>query len=128
MHTKIKRLIPAVIVLGFQLIVSCVGAQTLTLKTAVELGFPTATNTGYRILQSSDLATWEPLGRQIFGDGVAVSRLFSATAPQRYFRADRFEVRSLNSILEQVRSTRNVPALACAVVRSNRIVGLGAVG
>ncbi|MEI2727430.1 MAG: serine hydrolase domain-containing protein [Verrucomicrobiota bacterium] len=57
-----------------------------------------------------------------------MSRLFSLTVPQRYFRTDSFEVRDLNSILEQIRSTRNVPALASAVVRSNRIIGLGAVG
>src|SRR5438874_145255 len=39
-----------------------------------------------------------------------------------------FAVRDLNAILEQIRITRNVPALACAVVQSNRIVGLGAAG
>lgn len=125
---KINRLTLAVIVLGFHLTAAIVHAQVLTVKTAVELGFPTVTNTGYRIIHSSDLLTWEPIGRQIFGDGADVSRLFSITTTQRYFQTESFAVRDLNSILEQIRTTRNVPALACAVVQSGRIVGLGAVG
>ncbi len=126
--TKINRLAVALMMLGFHAAAGSVLAQTLTIKTAVEVGFPTATNTGYRIVQSSNLVTWDPVGPQIFGDGAYVSRLFSTTPSPRYFQADSFAVRDLNSILEQIRSTRNVPGLACAVVRSNRIVGLGAVG
>ncbi|MEJ5237921.1 MAG: serine hydrolase domain-containing protein [Limisphaera sp.] len=128
MVTKMNRLTIALIVFALHLAVFSAAAQMLTVKTAVELGFPTMTNTGYRIMQSSDLVTWEPIGRQIFGDGTGVSRLFSISAPQRYFRTESFTVRDLSSILEQIRKTRNVPALACAVVRSNRIVGLGVAG
>lgn len=125
---RINRLTLAVLALGLHSAFSPVRAQELTIRTAVELGFPTVTNTGYRILHSPDLVAWQPTGRQIFGDGSDVSRFFSATRTQRYFQTESFAVRDLNSILEQIRATRNVPALACAVVRSNRIVGLGAAG
>lgn len=38
------------------------------------------------------------------------------------------DVRNLNDLLEPIRAANRVPALACAVIRSNRIVGMGAVG
>jgi CubicO group peptidase (beta-lactamase class C family) len=118
----------AVTLLGFNFAFLSLCAQTLTVNPAAELQFPTVTNMGYRILRSSDFGQWEPVGPQIFGDGAEVSRFFSASTTQRFFQTERFVVRDVSAILEQIRRTRNVPALACAVVRSNRIVGFGVTG
>lgn len=125
---KFIRRTLTVIVLGYSAAMGSARAQVLTVKPAIEVGLHTATNIGYRISQSTDLLAWEPLGRQIFGAGGEVSRLLPITMPNRFYQAESFAVRDLGSILEQIRTTRNVPALACAVVQSNRIVGLGAVG
>lgn len=93
MIMKFLRLTLAVMVFACASGAYFADAQLLTVKTAVELGFPTMTNTGYRISQSPDLSTWEPIGRQILGDGADVSRLFSITTTQRYFQTESFAVR-----------------------------------
>ena len=102
--------------IGFFVVFSSAHAQPLTIKSAIELRYPTSTNTGYRILQSGILTNWQVSGQQVFGDGASVSQLVAASNSAQFFRLDSFTVRNLNSILEQIRSSRNVPALACAVV------------
>lgn len=44
------------------------------------------------------------------------------------FSTEARDARNLNALLEPIREANRVPALACAVVLSNRIVGIGAVG
>ena len=103
-------------------------AQSLTVKPALELIFPTVAGNAYRLMESDDLLTWQPLSIPFFGTGSAVSHLVPASSPQRFYQVESVPLRDLDSILEGIRSSRNVPALACAVVVSNRIVGIGATG
>jgi CubicO group peptidase (beta-lactamase class C family) len=103
-------------------------AQSLGIKTAVELRFPTVAGQGYRVLESDTLGNWQPMGHQLFGDGTDVSLLIPGSVSARFFRLDTFNVSNLNSVLEPLRVAYNIPALACAVVLSNRIAALGAVG
>jgi len=103
-------------------------AQSLSIAPAVELTFHADAGKGYRLESSDDLAIWRPAG----GPKLALSGPQQTLAPAaeagRYFRVVSHDVRNLNSLLEPIRVANGVPALACAVVLSNRIVGLGAVG
>lgn len=103
-------------------------AQTLELRPAVELAFPTAANRGYQVEASADLLSWTPFGNPVFGDQGTVRELVPAAESQQYFRLESHALRDLNALLEPIRAANNVPAVACAVVLSNRLVGLGAVG
>lgn len=66
--------------------------------------------------------------------GCAVRRPVPAPVPVRVVRPspsfllETNGARSVDAIIETIRRENNVPALACAVVRSNRLVGIGAVG
>lgn len=106
------------------------GAQppSVEIKPAVELGFATSSGSLYRVETSTDLGTWKPLGPLELGDGRPAQLLASAKDQAAYFRVSQQAYRDLNSLLEPIRAANKVPALACAVVLSNQIVGLGAVG
>jgi CubicO group peptidase (beta-lactamase class C family) len=103
-------------------------AQTLTIAPAVELQFPTAANQAYQLQSSSDLARWQPFELLRMGDGRPARILVPAEDAAKYFQLAVNHVRNLDDLLEPIRATNRVPALACAVIRSNRIVGMGAVG
>ena len=103
-------------------------AQTLTIQPAVELQFPTAVNQAYQVQTSTDLSAWEPFDLLRVGDGTPARILVSAEDSPKYFQLAANEVRNLNDLLEPIRTANRVPALACAVILSNRVVGLGSVG
>lgn len=103
-------------------------AQTVEIRPAVELGFATRPGSVYRVETSVDLARWNPLGPTALGDGQKGALLASAKETSAYFRVATQDYRNLNALLEPIRAANKVPALACAVVLSNQIVGLGAVG
>lgn len=109
---------------------SCLGvsAQTLTIQPAVEVQFPTAIGKAYLLRSSTDLTAWNPLKGVQLGDGKALQALIPAAEGRQFFQVEIHDVRDLNALLEPIRTANNVPALACAVIRSNRVVGLGAVG
>jgi CubicO group peptidase (beta-lactamase class C family) len=104
-------------------------AQSLKIRTAVELSLATRSNLAYQLESSTDLATWHPFEAGFMGSGETRMILASTQdGTPTFFRVTTNEVRDLNALLEPIRAANKVPALACAVVRSNRIVGLGAVG
>jgi CubicO group peptidase (beta-lactamase class C family) len=103
-------------------------AQELTIRPAVEVSHPTQTGFGYKLLRSANLGVWEPEGTQVFGDGAEFSALFSSREHGTFYRMEQFPVRNLDAIMEELRAARNVPALSCVVVISNRIVGVGSAG
>ncbi len=103
-------------------------SQTVEIKPAVEIVFPTAANKGFQLETSHDLTRWEAYSDPVFGDAGMVHRLLPASDAHRLFQLATHDVSDLNALLEPIRAANNVPALACAVVLSNRIVGLGAVG
>lgn len=103
-------------------------ADTLQINPAVEIVFPTAANKGFQIQWSVDLLQWRPYQDPLFGDSGMIRRLVPASDARQFFQLATHDVRDLNALLEPIRTANNVPALACAVVISNRIVGLGAVG
>lgn len=102
---------------------------SLTIAPAVEVRFQPATGFGYQLQQSSDLAKWGDLGGPVIASANPVSRLLSADDQDgEFFRLEQFSVRDLAADLTPIRSQFNVPALAGAIVRSNRVVGIGFVG
>ena len=64
----------------------------------------------------------------MFGNGQATREFASVDDARKFFRVVEHNVRNLNVLLEPIRRANKVPALGCAVVRSNRIDGPGAVG
>jgi CubicO group peptidase (beta-lactamase class C family) len=101
----------------------------LTISPAVELRYNPTTGFGYQIQQSPDLHTWSDLGGAVIASSGPVSRLLPADGDSgQFFRLEQFPVRDLTAELTPIRSQYNVPAIACAVVQSNRVVGVGFVG
>ena len=104
-------------------------ADTLTIRPAVELHFSTDSTRGYQLQTSGDLAHWTDVENAILGNTGDVQKLFPASdATANFYRLETFSVRNLNTVLDPIRTQYKVPALACAVVLSNRVVGLGVVG
>lgn len=65
-------------------------AQSLRVYLAIELVFPTTTNTIHQLESSTDLAEWRPFGEPITGTGQDFSLLISTrTAGPRFFRLAR---------------------------------------
>ncbi len=102
--------------------------QTLVPRVAFEVEYPTTTNTGHQLLVSSNMGSWTPQGAQVFGDGANRKFVFSATNGVQFFQLQSFAVSNISARLETIRANRGAPALACAVVLSNRIVAVGATG
>lgn len=110
---------------------SLVLAQTLDIRPAVELVVRTTSRTAYALESSHDLHTWSPLRTVALGDGQPAHILVASGETGEtaaFFRVRTNDVRDLNSLLEPIRAANKVPAIAAAVVLSNRIVALGAVG
>jgi CubicO group peptidase (beta-lactamase class C family) len=103
-------------------------AQELTIRSAIEVSHPTEPGFGYRLFRSANLGVWELEGTQVFGDGTESSLLSRSREQGTFYRMEQFPVRNLDAIMEEIRAARNVPALSCVVVISNRIVGVGAAG
>lgn len=103
-------------------------AQTVTITPAVELQFATSTYAAYQLQKSSDLVIWQPVEFARLGDGAMAKVLLPASEDGGFFQVSSNSVRNLNALLEPIRAANNVPGLACAVILSNRIVGIGAVG
>lgn len=106
----------------------CLLAQDLVIRPAVELEFPAQRGRGYSLESSSDLTGWSPLLTVIVGQGALERRLISTGDSNQFYRWAVREVRDLTPMVESIRHSNRVPALACAVVLSNQIVGLGASG
>lgn len=122
------KLFPVAALLLATLSIAVAQPQRIEAKPALELEFRTDAGKAYQVESSADAQSWMPHGAVIFGDG-AQARLFAQASGARGFvQIATHEVRNLNSILEPILRANNVPALACAVVRSNRIIALGAVG
>jgi CubicO group peptidase (beta-lactamase class C family) len=102
-------------------------AQTLSIRPAAELVFPLESGKAYQMFQSPDLSAWQPLGLPVFGSS-AHSQLVSASSAARFFRIETNPLVNLNSTLQGLLNRHKVPALACAVIRSNRLVGVGVAG
>ncbi len=104
-------------------------AADLTIAPAVELRFQAAGGLGYQLQTTGNLGNWSDLDSPVIAGRGLIARLLPAAGDeQRFFRLEQFPVRDLNTDLAPIRTQFNVPALACAVVRSNRIVGVGVVG
>jgi len=104
------------------------GVGALEINRAVQLQFTTQTQQVYQLMGTGALPMLTPAGPWVVGDG-STSQVFStATNAAGFFRLATNPVRDLGTILEGIRSANNVPAVACAVVLSNQLVGLGVVG
>lgn len=115
-------------VLGVLFGMGALSAQTLEVFPAIELRYPTQTGVTYQLQSSADLGTWTPWGPLRFGNGAVVQDPVSALESSRTFRLVVQEVRDVSPLLAPIHQATGVPALGCAVVRSNRIVGLGVTG
>lgn len=103
--------------------------SNLTIAPAVEVRFNPVAGLGYQLQQSPDLGVWSDLGSPVIASGGAVSRLLPAEDDGgQFFRLEEFPVRNLAAELTPIRNQFRVPALACAIVRSNRVIGVGFVG
>lgn len=103
-------------------------AADLTIRSAVQLSYPAAAGRGYVVEASTDLHQWRVHQPAILGRGDAVELFASAGGGAEFYRLQSHEVRDLGPLLEPIRARHGVPAVACAVVVSNRVVGIGAVG
>lgn len=103
-------------------------AQTLELKRAVQVEFPGSPGTWQLLEKSTDLNTWTPAAPGVLNATGTVTRFTPAATGDEFFRVTSNNVEDLTRILAPIRTTRNLPALGCVVVRSNRIVGLGMIG
>lgn len=103
-------------------------AQTIAIKPAVQLEYATAPGNAYQLLRSDHLTSWAPFELLRLGDGAPVRVLVPAAEATTFFQLAVNDVQDLEALLEPIRAANNVPALACAVIRSNQVIGLGAVG
>ncbi len=103
-------------------------AQTLQIAPAVELAFQAEPGKGYQLRASDDLGSWQSFRGPLLALNGPQQTVVPAGEAHRCFQVTSHDVRDLNALLEPIRVANKVPALACAVVLSNRIVGLGAVG
>lgn len=99
-----------------------------SVASAVELQIPTQEGFGYQVLESDSFGNWKRVGRQFLGTGGLVRHKLEAARPAQFYRTEGFEVRNVNARLEEIRARKGAPAMACAVVMGDRIVGIGAVG
>lgn len=103
-------------------------AQPLEVQRAVQVEFSGSAGK-YQVLEkSTDLSSWVPAAPGYFSPTGSVNRFFPAGSGNEYFRVASNDVEDLAALLAPIRTTHNLPALGCAVVMSNRIVGLGMVG
>ncbi len=105
--------------------------QTLDIRPAVELVVHSPAQTAFSLESSRDLQTWQPLRSATLGTGHPTQILVAASdvdSTAAFFRIATNRVRDLNALLEPIRAANKVPAVACAVVLSNRVVAIGAVG
>lgn len=103
-------------------------AQQLEVRRAVQVEFPGSAGQ-YQVLEkSTDLSAWTPAAPGYFSPTGSVNQFFPAGTGNEYFRVASNGVEDLAAQLAPIRTTHNLPALGCAVVMSNRIVGLGMVG
>jgi CubicO group peptidase (beta-lactamase class C family) len=102
--------------------------QTLQVAPSIQLQYDTIPGQAYRLESSTDLQQWAPWSPIRLGDGKPVFEMVPAGDSSRSFRISTNQVRDLSSLLGPIRLTNGVPALGCVVLRSNRIVGIGAVG
>ena len=102
--------------------------ETLEISPAIALTLGTTPQRAYQLESSTDLAKWEASGGSLVGDGRAIKQFEAAGDSRKYYRVVANDVRDLSSLLEPIRKANNVPALACAVIRSNRLVGIGVTG
>jgi len=101
--------------------------EGLQIKPAAELILDTQAGRSYQLYQSPDLLNWKPLGLPLTG-GSNVSQFVPASIGSKFYRLEGGSLSNLNSTLQTAIATYKVPALACAVIRSNRLVALGAAG
>jgi len=121
----------ALLLVALVLVVPTAPAQTLDIRPAVELVIQSPPRTAFSLQTSTDLQTWLNFGSTTLGDGRPQQILVASSdsgGNAAFFRIHTNQVRDLTSLLEPIRAANRVPALACAVVLSNRIVGIGAVG
>ncbi|MCC6233919.1 MAG: beta-lactamase family protein [Verrucomicrobiales bacterium] len=119
------RLVAAI---GILLVTPGLAQEALKIRPAVELEFPTVAQALQQVEASSDLITWRVHTAAALGDGQPRRLLASAGGGTEFYRVSTVAVRDLNALLEPIRAANRVPALACAVILSNQVVGLGAVG
>ncbi|MBL9139543.1 MAG: beta-lactamase family protein [Verrucomicrobiales bacterium] len=129
----LPRRVPGLGGLFFSLLVAIGGSasqgQSLKIRPAIELSLTTQSNVAYQLEKSVDLSQWRPFESSFIGTGGSMMVLAStAESTPGFYRVSTNSVRDLNPLLEPIRAANKVPALACAVVISNKMVGLGAVG
>jgi CubicO group peptidase (beta-lactamase class C family) len=103
-------------------------AQELDIAPAVELGIPPAPGRVLRLENSTNLARWNEAEGFFHGRTNRSARFVSASDEPNFFRLESQQPDDLTAVLNTLRNRHGVPALAGALVRSNRIVAIGAVG
>lgn len=103
-------------------------AQTVEINPAVEVGFVPVPAKAYVIEGTGDFSNWLAMSPALVAQSNRVSRFFVADSAGQFFRVAQSDILDLAADLAPIRSTYGVPALGCAVVMSNRVVGLGVVG
>ncbi len=103
-------------------------AAEVRIQQAVAAEYDAVAGQFQQLQASVDLSHWIPMGPWVVGQSNTVQQFATATPGALYFRTTGGEVRDLTSILEGIRSARSLPALGCAVVRSNQIVAYGVTG
>ena len=104
-------------------------AAELAIRPAVQLDFTPVVSRVYQLQQTDDLGHWGSRDG-FFLAGVSPDfRLESmAEARARSYRLVESPSRNVSALLEPIRAKHTLPGLAVVVVRSNLVVGIGAVG
>ena len=101
----------------------------LQIQPAVQLNFVPQPGLVYQIQQSDDLGKWRIKDGFFLPTTASVTLLAGATeSAARDFRLVESPSRNVANLLEPIRAKYKLPALAVVVIRSNSVVGLGAVG
>lgn len=103
-------------------------AQELDIAPAIQLRIPPAPGRILRLESSTDLGSWNETEGFFPGRTNSTDRLLPVADEPHFFRLESQQPEDITAMLTTIRNTYKVPALAGALVRSNRVVAIGAVG
>jgi D-alanyl-D-alanine carboxypeptidase len=104
------------------------GNPELTIRSAVEVSFPIQPSMGYQLQSSNDLSDWINDGPPINGTEGLVSKFYTINSPRQFYRLISSNLTDISPILNNVRSTYNLPAIGCLVIADGKIAALNVIG
>lgn len=126
-----KRLGLGVGLLSFSWVLGIVKAQSqaqLSLVPAIGTAFLAQTGQVYQVTVATNLIGPRISRPWFLGNGQSNLATEVALGPAAFYQLQSNPVRDLKSLIEPIRVSNHAPGVACAVVVSNRLVGIGVTG